>query len=84
MLQYVLSMGGKELGELIYKSVYETVPMKEWADLSPNYNLDSDLPWKNIDVGINPDFLKDEYKRALNKKMTPWCEEFGCYNCGAC
>ncbi len=84
MLQYVLSMGGNELGKLIYRSVYETVPMKEWADLSPNYSLDSELPWKNIDVGIDPEFLKDEYQKAINKKMTPWCEEFGCYNCGAC
>jgi len=84
MLQYVLSMGGKELGKLIHKSVHETVSMREWASFAPHYDLDSDLPWHNIDVGIDPEFLKDEYEKALNKEMTPWCEEFGCYNCGSC
>jgi len=45
---------------------------------------DETLPWKNINIGISDEYLKDEYKKALNGDLTPWCEEFGCYKCGAC
>lgn len=84
MIQQVLSMGGEELGEVIIRSVNDRVSPKQWLELSPKYDINDDLPWKNIDVGIDTEFLKDEYQKALNGDITPWCEEFGCYNCGAC
>ncbi len=84
MIQHVLSMGGTELGEIIVKSVNERVSQHQWSELSPKYDISQDLPWKNIDVGIDTQFIKDEYEKALNGVMTPWCEEFGCYNCGSC
>ena len=52
--------------------------------ISPNWKLDDQLPWDNIDIGVRKDFLKEENLKALNGDLTPWCETFGCYECGAC
>jgi radical SAM superfamily enzyme YgiQ (UPF0313 family) len=84
LIQYVLAQGNKELGEVIQRSVQSKVTMKDWEKRAPRWDLDSELPWKNIDVGIQNSFLKEEYLRALNDDITPWCETFGCYDCGAC
>lgn len=45
-------------------------------------SLDESLPWGHIDTGINPDFLKREYKRALGTKLTPDCRFESCNACG--
>jgi radical SAM superfamily enzyme YgiQ (UPF0313 family) len=84
LVQYVLSMGGAELGDVLESSLNEKVSVNEWTKLAHKWDLDEELPWKNINVGISDEYLKDEYKKALNGDLTPWCEEFGCYNCGAC
>ena len=31
--------------------------------------LGDELPWKNIDVGMDTEFLKKEYKKALNGEL---------------
>jgi len=84
LVQYVLSMGGVELGDVLERSLNEKVSVNEWTKLAHKWDLDEEIPWKNINVGISDEYLKDEYKKALNGDLTPWCEEFGCYNCGAC
>jgi radical SAM superfamily enzyme YgiQ (UPF0313 family) len=84
LIQYVLSMSGQSLGDVLERSMNEKISVKEWTELAYKWDLNDTLPWKNIDVGISDTFLKDEYNKALNGNLTPWCEEFGCYNCGAC
>ncbi|MBE6499911.1 MAG: radical SAM protein [Methanobrevibacter thaueri] len=84
LIQYILSCGNKDIGELIEKTLTKTVTLKEWRDKLPEYNINSELPWANIDVGVNERFLKIENKRLGNLKQTPWCETSPCYNCGAC
>ena len=84
MIQYILSCGNREVGALIEKSLMKPPTLKEWRELLPNYNLDDELPWSNIDVGVNERFLKIENKRLRNLKQTPWCETSPCYKCGAC
>jgi len=44
--------------------------------------LDEVLPWSHIDVGVTPDFLKQEYQRALEGEQTPDCREGVCNACG--
>jgi radical SAM superfamily enzyme YgiQ (UPF0313 family) len=83
-IQYLLSVGGAEIGDIIEKTYMKKNKFREWKNLDINWDLDGELPWKNIDVGINPEFLKQEYQKALNSNITPWCETFGCYKCGAC
>lgn len=84
LIQYVLSTGGTELGGIIEESVENKIPLKEWEKLNPSWSLDDKLPWDNIDVAVEKSFLKEEYFKALEGDLTPWCETFGCYQCGAC
>lgn len=84
MIQYILSCGNRDVGAIIEKSLTNTVTLKEWSEYLPNYGIDDELPWSNIDIGVNEKFLKIEHKRLRNLKQTPWCETSNCYNCGAC
>lgn len=84
LIQYILSCGNRAVGELIEKSLVKTPTLKEWMEFIPNYDIDDELPWSNIDVGVNERFLKIENRRLKNLKQTPWCETSPCYNCGAC
>ena len=84
LIQYILSMGGTELGNVLERSLNEKISIKEWTKLSHKWDLGETLPWKYINVGISDEYLKNEYQKALNGDLTPWCEEFGCYKCGAC
>jgi hypothetical protein len=43
---------------------------------------DEPLPWAHIDTGITPEFLKEEYRRALAAELTPYCRQDGCNACG--
>jgi len=84
LIQYVLSCGDNAVGKLIEKSLTKTVTLKDWKEILPEYGIDDELPWHNIDVGISERFLKTEHKRLGNLKQTPWCETGKCYNCGSC
>lgn len=84
LVQYILSCGDRGIGAIIEKSLTKPLPLKEWRDNTPKYDIEDPLPWDNIDVGINKRFLKMEHSRLKNLKQTPWCETSTCYNCGAC
>ena len=84
LIQYILSCGNKSVGEIIEKSLTNKPALKQWKELTPNYDINDFLPWDNIDVGVSKKFLKIEHKRLKNLKQTPWCETSPCYNCGAC
>ncbi len=84
LIQYVLSCGDKEIGDLIERSLNEKISIKEWAQNAPNYEFGDDLPWDSIDVSVSKDFLISEYEKIGTSEQTPWCEDGPCYNCGAC
>ena len=84
LIQYVLSCGGKEVGNLIEESLNRKVSLKEWKAIAPSYDVDDELPWDVIDVSVSKEFLIEEYEKIKTKEQTPWCESEGCYNCGAC
>ncbi len=44
--------------------------------------LDEVLPWDFIDIGVSKEFLKREWKNALEEKVTPNCR-MQCAGCGA-
>ena len=44
--------------------------------------LDEILPWDFIDAGVTKEFLKREWKRAMEEKVTPNCR-MSCSGCGA-
>ncbi|WP_407412846.1 radical SAM protein [Methanobrevibacter sp.] len=84
LIQYILSCGNRAVGEIIEKSLIKAPTLKEWMEYMPDYSIGDELPWSNIDVGVDERFLKIENKRLRNLKQTPWCETSPCYNCGAC
>ena len=84
LIQYILSCGNSSVGELIEKSLSEKLTLKDWKEITPEYNIDDVLPWSKIDTGINKRFLIKEHKNLKTLKQTPWCENSGCYNCGVC
>lgn len=83
LIQHVLSTGDVEVADIIEKAYRQRTPFKEWKKLSKGWNIDDELPWKNIGVCIKPSFIKEEYQKALRGDTTPWCEKSGCYHCGA-
>ena len=47
------------------------------------YKTDEPLPWDFIDIGVEKDWLIQEYKDALKNTTKPSCET-GCVKCGVC
>ena len=84
LIQYVLSCGDRDIGDLIEKSLNQKISIKEWGESAPSYDLEDDLPWDPINISVSKDFLKSEYEKIKTGEQTPWCEEGFCYNCGAC
>ena len=84
LIQYVLSCGDRNIGDLIEKSLNQKVSIREWGENAASYDLDDDLPWDSINVSVSKEFLKSEYEKIRTSEQTPWCEDGPCYNCGAC
>ena len=84
LIQYVLSCGDKDIGDLIERSLNEKISIREWGENAPNYDLEDELPWDSINVSVSKEFLKSEYEKIKTGEQTPWCEDGICYNCGAC
>lgn len=52
------------------------------------FGLEEELPWNFIDVGINPDWFKAEYTKAMmidanSQHIVPTCQQH-CVGCGVC
>lgn len=84
LIQYVLSCGDREIGNLIERSLNEKISIREWAQNAPDYEFGDELPWDSIDVSVSKEFLISEYEKIKTSEQTPWCEDGPCYNCGAC
>ena len=92
LIQYVLSCGDKDIGNLIERSLNEKISIREWGEKAPSYDLEDELPWDSINVlpwdsinvSVSKEFLKSEYEKIRTGEQTPWCEDGICYNCGAC
>ena len=42
------------------------------------------LPWSHLDVGLDPDFFRQELAKGLAEGYTPDCRYNGCQQCGLC
>lgn len=47
------------------------------------FDINENLPWDVIDIGIDKSWFVQEYKKGLEAKNTIPCE-FNCVNCGVC
>lgn len=79
-------------GEHFDKEVWFNTAQELGIDLNKlaqkQYNLDDELPWDFIDVGINKDWFKAEYIKAHeidanSPHIVPTCQQ-KCVNCGVC
>ncbi|WP_409197857.1 radical SAM protein [Methanobrevibacter acididurans] len=84
LIQYILACGDHNTGKLLEQSLTVKLSTQDWLNNIPSYELNDNLPWDNINVRADKEFLKEEYNRILNNELTPWCEKDGCYNCGPC
>lgn len=84
LIQYVLSCGDSNIGDLIEESLKRKISIKEWRENAPDYDIGDKLPWDSISVSVSKEFLKSEYEKMKKGEQTPWCEEGYCYDCGAC
>jgi radical SAM family uncharacterized protein len=57
------------------------ISLKEFAQ--KEYSIEENLPWDFIDIGIEKDWLINEYKSSLLSATSPSCET-GCVDCGVC
>jgi radical SAM family uncharacterized protein/radical SAM-linked protein len=51
---------------------------EEWRD------LDAPLPWDHINSGVEKQWLKEDFVRALAAATVPDCSFEGCSHCGVC
>lgn len=74
-------------GEHFDKEVWQQTAQELGISLSKlaqkEFKTDEELPWDFIDIGVEKDWLIQEYKDALENKTKPSCEN-GCVNCGVC
>jgi radical SAM-linked protein len=63
---------GEKLNFEVWMRGIAELGIDRYAYLRP-MPLDARLPWDHIDVGITADFLKKEYRRALQDRTSPPC-----------
>ncbi|MEO1131715.1 MAG: TIGR03960 family B12-binding radical SAM protein, partial [Cyanobacteria bacterium J06639_1] len=49
-----------------------------------HYDVDDPLPWDSIDTGIDKQWLKDDFHKAMEAATVPDCSFEGCSHCGIC
>lgn len=47
-------------------------------------NMEEVLPWQHLDTGVDLQFLKNEFTKAIAEKYTPDCRYHDCQKCGLC
>lgn len=76
-------------GEHFYKNAWHETAEEMGLSLEElaekNYNLDEVLPWDFINIGVEKEWLKNEYCDAFSSDCQPvsTCET-NCVNCGVC
>jgi len=51
---------------------------------SPTIELDQALAWDHIDTGIDKNWLKEDWEKAIAEVTVPDCSFHGCSKCGVC
>jgi radical SAM family uncharacterized protein/radical SAM-linked protein len=98
-LESIMCAADRDFGKVILKAWKQGARFDGWdekfkrqvwlpllKDYLRNHSRDENdiLPWEHIDFGIKKEFLKNEYKRALELAATASCRDANCYDCGSC
>ncbi|MBP2649693.1 MAG: radical family uncharacterized protein [Firmicutes bacterium] len=93
-VQGVLARGDRRLGAVLL-AAQQRGGSKAWRQALKENEIDPDLylyrkrdldevfPWQVIDIGLNENYLKQEYRNAAEEKATAVCQT-GCKRCGVC
>lgn len=88
-LQALLSLGDRRVSEFLLEADRTSnwrQTMRAWTDYSlRRRSLDELLPWDVVDIGLTTEFMKKEYRRAMDEKITKPCPATDpCIRCGVC
>ncbi len=92
-IQAMFSRGDRRVSEiltLVNKNRGNWAQTLKETPINPDFyalrerSLDELLPWDFIDHGVKKSFLRNEYKRAMDGKVTPPCPMKSCNVCGVC
>jgi radical SAM superfamily enzyme YgiQ (UPF0313 family) len=93
-VQALLSRGDRRVSGLLIRAVQNRGNWRKTFRETPAFPLsfyihrqrsvDEVLPWDHIDNGVKKKFLENEYRRAVEGKISPACPMKGCRLCGAC
>ncbi len=67
----------------LWKKAFEKTGL-EMAFYTRKKDFEETLPWSFIETGIGSDFLRKEYQKGLEEKISPACTAGDCHRCGLC
>lgn len=93
-VQAVLARGDRRLGAVILEAVKQGGPKSFKAackalgydmedELYRERPMDAKLPWGMLSMGLDENYLADEWRRSLSELYTAPCMD-GCQRCGVC
>ncbi|XPV76807.1 MAG: radical SAM protein [Desulfovibrio sp.] len=91
-LQTVLSRGGEDIAEFIslaarnggWKKGYKLWDHDFSEFIDEEIPYEKELPWDVIDMGVSKEYLRKEWLRGQESKISPTCPAKGCSHCGRC
>ncbi|MCI1274405.1 MAG: TIGR03936 family radical SAM-associated protein [Clostridiaceae bacterium] len=84
-----LDAWGEYFKEDIWHETAEELNINLSQLASKQYDIEEDLPWNFINIGVDKEWFKSEYKAAMaikpaeNMQFQPTCQQ-KCVNCGVC
>ncbi len=78
-----LDAWGEYFDKNVWRETAEEVGLSLEKLAEKEFSLDEILPWDFIDIGVEKNWLVEEYKDAMKNITKPSCET-GCVNCGVC
>lgn len=78
-----LDAWGEHFDKNVWRETAEELGISLPELAEKEYKTDEPLPWDFIDIGVEKDWLIQEYKDALKSETKPSCET-GCVACGVC
>ncbi len=93
LVQGLLSLGDRRVSEVLvfvhenqgnWSQTLKTSPINPGFYVHRQKDLGELLPWDFIDHGIQKEFLKREFRRAMEAKPSPPCPMESCHACGVC
>ena len=78
-----LDAWGEHFDRQVWRETAEELGISLEELAQKEYKLEEELPWDFIDIGVEKNWLIEQYKEALKNNTKPSCET-GCVDCGVC